>query len=79
MRVLFVTHNVPRFDGDAAGSFVLRLAVALRHAGARVEILAPGASGMPASTVLEGVTIHRVPYASDAQMTLAYEGTMQAS
>ena len=29
MRVLFVTHNVPRFEGDAAGSFVLRLAVAL--------------------------------------------------
>ncbi len=76
MRVLFVTHNVPRFDGDAAGSFVLRLAVALQEAGARVEIIAPGAANLPARDVLEGVTIHRVRYASDARMTLAYEGTM---
>ena len=57
MRVLFVTHNVPRFDGDAAGSFVLRLAVALQQAGVRVEIIAPGARGLAAKTVLEGVTV----------------------
>lgn len=76
MRVLFVTHNVPRFDGDAAGSFVLRLAVALQGAGVRVEIIAPGAAGLASRGTLEGVTIHRVRYASDARMTLAYEGTM---
>ena len=76
MRVLFVTHNVPRFDGDPAGSFVLRLAVALQAAGARVEIIAPGAPGMAARDEREGVTIHRVRYAEDADMTLAYTGTM---
>ena len=76
MRVLFVTHNVPRFNADAAGSFVLRLAVALQAAGARVEILAPGAPGMPTRDVLDGVIIHRVRYAADARMTLAYTGTM---
>ena len=76
MRVLFVTHNVPRFDGDAAGSFVLRLAVALQAAGARVEIIAPGAVGLPERDVLEGVMVHRVRYAADARMTLAYTGTM---
>jgi glycosyltransferase involved in cell wall biosynthesis len=76
VRVLFVTHNVPRFDGDVAGSFVLRLAVALQTHGVRVEVLAPGAPGLAATGTLHGVTIHRVRYAADAQMTLAYDGTM---
>lgn len=75
-RVLFVTHNVPRYEGDAAGSFVLRLAVALQEQGARVHIVAPGAAGLAASDTLEGVRIDRVRYASDARMTLAYTGTM---
>lgn len=55
-RVLFVTHNVPRFEGDAAGSFVLRLAVALQQQGARVEIIAPGAPGLAPRDVVEGCT-----------------------
>ncbi|MBA3918184.1 MAG: hypothetical protein C0516_06335 [Gemmatimonas sp.] len=75
-RLLFVTHNVPRFSGDAAGSFVLRLAVALQEAGARVDVLAPGASGLAPHGHIEGVSITRVRYASDARMTLAYTGTM---
>lgn len=76
MRVLFITHNVPRFVGDAAGSFVLRLAVALQAAGVRVEVIAPAAAGLAARDTIEGVTIHRVPYAADDAMTLAYTGTM---
>ncbi len=76
MRILFVTHNVPRYDGDVAGSFVLRLAASLQALGARVEIIAPGARGLPASGTLRGVMIHRVRYASDDDMTLAYDGTM---
>ena len=75
-RVLFVTHNVPRYEGDAAGSFVLRLAVALQPSGTRVHIVAPGSPGLPATDHLEGVSIDRVRYASDARMTLAYTGTM---
>ena len=30
MRVLFLTHNYPRTTGDASGSFILRLAKALK-------------------------------------------------
>ncbi len=75
-RVLFVTHNVPRQAGDVAGSFVLRLAVALQAAGARVEIIAPGAAGLGTVDTLEGVRIQRVRYAADERMTLAYSGTM---
>lgn len=76
MRALFVTHNVPRSHGDAAGSFVLRLAVALQDLGVRVEIVAPGGIGLPARDTIEGITIHRVRYAAPTRMTLAYEGTM---
>jgi glycosyltransferase involved in cell wall biosynthesis len=75
-RVLFVTHNAPRFAGDAAGSFVLRLAVGLQHYGARVQIIAPGAAGLAPSGEIEGVQVQRVRYASEARMTLAYTGNM---
>ena len=40
------------------------------------EIIAPGAEGLPARDVLEGVLVHRVRYAADTDMTLAYAGTM---
>ncbi len=76
MRILFVTHNVPRFPGDLAGSFVLRLAVALQQRGARVEIIAPGATDLAPTGTLDGVPILRVPYAANEAMTLAYTGTM---
>jgi glycosyltransferase involved in cell wall biosynthesis len=76
MRLLFVTHNIPRHEGDAAGSFVLRLAVALQQAGHAVSVIAPGAPGLPRHDVVEGVAIERVPYAAPDAMTLAYTGTM---
>ncbi len=76
VRVLFVTHNVPRFAGDAAGSFVLRLAVALQSAGARVDVIAPGSRELAGVDTIEGVSIRRVRYASEQDMTLAYAGNM---
>lgn len=75
-RVLFVTHNIPRHDGDAAGSFVLRLAVALQQQGTQVRVIAPGAPGLPARDHVEGIPITRVRYAADDAMTLAYTGSM---
>ncbi len=76
LRVLFVTHNAPRYVGDASGSFVLRLAVALQEKGARVDIIAPGAVGLASREAIEGVSIARVCYAPEAKMTLAYGGDM---
>ncbi|MEN9817331.1 MAG: hypothetical protein RLZ32_1211 [Gemmatimonadota bacterium] len=76
MRLLFVTHNIPRHEGDAAGSFVLRLAVALQQAGHAVSVIAPGGPGLARHDVVEGVPIERVPYAAPDAMTLAYTGTM---
>ena len=76
MRILFVTHNFPRFAGDAAGSFVLRLAVALQQLGATVDVIAPGAPGYESEAMIEGVKVCRVRYGKDDDMNLAYHGTM---
>jgi len=73
---LFVTHNIPRYAGDAAGSFVLRLAVALRAAGVSVDVLAPGSETLGGLDTIEGVPIERVRYAAPSRMTLAYSGKM---
>ena len=46
LRVLFLTHAFPRFTGDAAGSFILRLARALRQVGIEASVLAPHAADL---------------------------------
>lgn len=76
LRVLFVTHNYPRFSGDAAGSFLHRLALALQQQHHTVHVLAPAAPGFRGGDVLDGVAVERVPYARPENETLAYTGTM---
>lgn len=76
MNVLFLTHSFPRSEGDAAGSFILRLAVALRGEDVNVHVVAPGAAGLPASETIEGVTVERFRYAPRRYEKLAYTGNM---
>ena len=76
MNVLFLTHSFPRSEGDAAGSFILRLAVALRGEDVNVRVVAPAAAGRPASEVIEGVTVERFRYAPRKYEKLAYTGNM---
>lgn len=76
MKALFVTHAYPRFDGDSAGSFVLRLAVALREKSVDVRVVAPSAAGLPAREVIQGVEVRRFRYAPRSRETLAYSGNM---
>jgi len=76
MHVLFLTHSFPRFAGDAAGSFILRLAVALREEEVDVSVLAPAAAGLPSHDRIEGIEVRRFRYAPARLETLAYEGTM---
>src|SRR2546422_768123 len=59
MNVLFLTHSFPRSEGDAAGSFILRLAVALRGENVNVRVVAPAGPGLPASAEIEGVRLVR--------------------
>lgn len=76
MRVLFLTHSWPRYPGDAAGAFLLHLAVALRAEGIEVSVVAPGGDALPADESLDGIPVHRFRYAPRRYETLAYTGYM---
>ena len=76
MRALFLTHNYPRYENDPVGSFILRLAVALREHDVQVHVVAPAAPNVPAEDVIEGIPVTRFRYAPRKLETLAYTGTM---
>ena len=76
MKALFVAHSFPRFDGDAAGSFILGLATALTHHGVDVRVIAPSAAGLDRASVIQGIPVRRFRYAPRGYETLAYRGTM---
>jgi glycosyltransferase involved in cell wall biosynthesis len=76
MNVLFLTHNFPRTEGDAAGSFLLRLAKALKAEGVTVHAIAPAGAGLPSSDTIEGISIERFRYAPRKFEKLAYTGNM---
>ena len=77
MRVLFLAHSYPRFATDPIGSFVLRLAVALRDYDVEVMVLAPGSRGVPPRDTFEGIPVERFRYAPRRYETLAYTGSMR--
>ena len=77
MKVLFLAHSYPRFATDPVGSFVLRLAVALRDSGIEVRVVAPAADGLAALDDYEGIVVERFRYAPRSLETLAYSGTMR--
>ena len=76
MRALFLTHSFPRRPGDAAGSFVLKLAVALRDQGVDVHVVAPSADHLPATDRFDGIPVERFRYAPRRYEKLAYAGNM---
>jgi glycosyltransferase involved in cell wall biosynthesis len=73
-----VTHAYPRYDGDVAGAFLERLAVALHDRGHEVHIVAPSDAGHGGDEVRHGVPVTRVRYAPARRETLAYRGTLAA-
>ena len=74
-RVLCVTSNLPRWEGDATTPFVLHLASDLTALGWEVEALAPHAEGAAATEVLDGVTVRRFRYLWPAsRQTVCYQG-----
>ena len=76
MNVLFLTHAFPRTVDDVAGSFILRLAVALKGEGIIARVLAPHAPGLAEEDAIQGIAVRRFRYAPEAMETLAYAGTM---
>jgi Glycosyltransferase len=76
MNVLFLTHSFPRKEGDAAGSFILRLAVALKAEDVTVRVVAPAGPGLPATDEIDGIGVERFRYAPRRYEKLAYTGNM---
>ncbi|HXF95538.1 MAG TPA: glycosyltransferase family 4 protein, partial [Gemmatimonadales bacterium] len=76
MRVVFLTHNFPRFEGDVAGAFLATLALALRSRGVEVAVVAPSDAGEVGAREWRGIPVRRVRYAAPAREVLAYRGTM---
>lgn len=76
MRVVFLTHNYPRYPGDLPGGFLHPLALALRARGLDVRVVAPSDQGRGGTDTLDGVPVRRVRYGSAEQERLAYTGTM---
>ena len=62
--------------GDAPGSFLLRLAVALRDEDVKVHVVAPAADGVPTEGEIDGITVERFRYAPRKYEKLAYTGNM---
>jgi glycosyltransferase involved in cell wall biosynthesis len=79
VRVVFLTHNYPRWPGDLSGSFLATLAGGLTRRGIAVRIIAPSDRGAGGEEETAGVSIRRVRYAPAGAETLAYTGTMQAA
>jgi glycosyltransferase involved in cell wall biosynthesis len=77
VRVVFVTHNYPRWPGDLSGSFLRTLAGALVRRGHQVRVIAPSDQGKGGEAELDGIPVERVRYAVPARETLAYSGRMQ--
>ncbi len=77
MRVVFVTHNYPRWPGDLSGAFLATLAAGLLRRGHEIRVIAPSDAGKGGEDEQAGVHVERVRYAVPARETLAYSGRMQ--
>jgi glycosyltransferase involved in cell wall biosynthesis len=76
VRVVFLTHNFPRFTGDVSGNFLVPLVHGLRRRGIDVVVVAPADAGDVGAEEFEGIQVRRVRYAQPENETLAYRGTM---
>jgi glycosyltransferase involved in cell wall biosynthesis len=79
VRVVFLTHNYPRWAGDVSGAFLATLAGGLARRGIDVRVVAPSDEGRGGEDEFDGIPVRRVRYASARAETLAYRGTMQAA
>ena len=74
-RVLLLTSNYPRWEGDATTPFVAHLAGDLKELGWEVDVLAPHAKGAAMDEMLHGVRVERFRYFwPDDYQTVCYGG-----
>jgi glycosyltransferase involved in cell wall biosynthesis len=77
MRILTITHNYPRWDGDRAGAFVAMLATETVAAGHAVRVVAPHAPGAALRETQRGVDIVRARYGPDSLERVGYTGSLR--
>ncbi len=78
LRLLILTHNYPRYNGDYAGIFISLLAKNLLKHGIKPIVLAPHDPGLKEYEVVDGVEVYRFRYADDDKdENIAYKGNMQ--
>ncbi len=74
-RVLCMTSNFPRWDGDSTTPFILHLAQDLQTFGWAVDVLAPHAPGAALKETLGGVRVERFRYFwPETLESLCYQG-----
>lgn len=74
-RVLCVTSNFPRWQGDSTTPFVLNLAEDLQTIGWHIDVLAPHAPGAAIQETMRGVNVRRFRYMWPSRgQTLCYGG-----
>jgi len=77
MRILTITHNYPRWDGDRAGAFVALLASEIVALGHQVRVVAPHAPGVATRETQHEVEIVRARYGPDALERVGYTGALR--
>lgn len=74
-RILCLTSNFPRWQGDSTTPFVLHLAQDLQRIGWQVIVLAPHAQGAKMRETLDGVDVRRFRYLWPTKLeTVCYQG-----
>lgn len=76
LRILTLTHNYPRFVGDAAGAFVARIAEGAAARGHTVEVIAPHAPGAAEDERAAGLRVRRFRYGPELLERVAYTGDL---
>lgn len=77
MRILTITHNYPRWDGDRAGAFVAMLAAETVRLGHTVRVVAPHAPGAETREIQHGVKVVRARYGPDGLERVGYTGALR--
>ena len=74
-RILCLTSNYPRWEGDSTTPFVLHLAQDLQQLGWQVDVVAPHAAGSAQQESIGGVKVERFRYLWPASAeTVCYDG-----
>jgi glycosyltransferase involved in cell wall biosynthesis len=71
MRVLYITTNFPRWEGDAHSPWIVEIIKRLREREVSVEVLAPSYAGL-ADHIIDGIQVYRFRYAPARWETLTH-------